>query len=149
MKKTLIISAIALSALSYTFAQDAAVTTTAQASTTVPMPPALPPVITTGSSTIDAQIKSLRVEMEAKIKAIRDDYQARLKTIIGNRMPLTRPDGATTTVKEIRKEIKDVRKDNMDARKEARVEGDSTTTITLQNAGNGKLMNLLRSFFGR
>ncbi|MEZ0209048.1 MAG: hypothetical protein ACAH17_02650 [Candidatus Paceibacterota bacterium] len=139
MKKTLIISALALSAFSYAFAEDASTT----------MPAALPPVISTGSSTIDAQIKALRAEMETKIKALRDEYQVKLKAIIANAKTLRSQGGATTTVKEIRKEIKDIRKDNMEVRKEARVQGDSTTTVALPSEMNQKLMNLFRSFLGR
>ncbi len=138
MKKILITSAIAFSALSFAYAEDASTT-----------PPALPPVITTGSSTIDAQIRALRIEMEAKIKTVRDEYQAKLKAIIGSVKPVvTRPNGATTTVKEVRKEIKEVRKDNLEARKDARVQGESTTTVTLPSVENRKLMNFFRSFFG-
>jgi Spy/CpxP family protein refolding chaperone len=142
MKKTLITTALALSAVSFAFAQDAGTTT----------PPALPPAVTTGSSTIDAQIKALRIEMEAKIKAIRDEYQAKLKAIVGNR----RTQMATTTnpvrkeVKEVRKEIKEERKEYMEIRKEQRVEGASTTaSSTSPREANQRFMNFFRSFLGR
>ena len=47
----------------------------------------MPPVMTTGDATKDAQIKALQTEMEAKIKVIRDDYQARIKAIVGDSKP--------------------------------------------------------------
>jgi hypothetical protein len=39
----------------------------------------------TGDPAIDAQIKTLTLEMEAKIKAINDEYRTKIKTLIGDR----------------------------------------------------------------
>ncbi len=85
MKKILLTSAIALSAVSFSYAQDASTT-----------PPALPPAVTVGDAKVDNQIRALRMEMEAKIKAIRDEYQQKLKAIIGTRKIMN----ASSTPKE-------------------------------------------------
>jgi Spy/CpxP family protein refolding chaperone len=142
MKKTLITTALALSAVSFAFAQDAGTTT----------PPALPPAVTTGDVRIDAQIKALRIEMETKIKAIRDEYQVKLRALVGTR----RTQMASTTntlrkeVKEVRKEIKEERKEYMEDRREQRVEGaSSTASTTSPREMNQRFMNFFRSFLGR
>jgi hypothetical protein len=59
--------------------------------------PMMPPTITTGDATVDAQIKALQQEMEAKIKAIRDEYQVKIKTAIGDKKVLNRPQNWSST----------------------------------------------------
>lgn len=83
MKKIFITTALALSAVTFAFAQSTTTppdTSTTTASTT--MPEALPPVVLTGDAKADNQIRALRKEMEAKIKAIRDEYQKKVKALI-------------------------------------------------------------------
>ncbi len=82
MKKILITTALALSAVSFTFAQNISTTTTATTTASTTMPDALPPVVLTGDAKADNQIRALRKEMEAKIKAIRDEYQKKVKALI-------------------------------------------------------------------
>lgn len=127
MKKHIISTGIAISALSFAFAQGASATAP------VPLGAALPPMITTGDTVTDAQVKALYKEMEAKIKALRDEYQAKVKTIVGDKKPvIIRPDGSTTTPKEVKKEMKEERKDMRqemrEDRKETREAAMGTTT---------------------
>ncbi len=49
------------------------------------MPPLLPPMMTTGSSTLDAQIKTLRQGYETQIKALREEYMTKLKALVGDK----------------------------------------------------------------
>ncbi len=120
MKKLVITTALTLSALSLTHAQGTA---------SEVMPQALPPMVTTGDTTVDQQIRTLHREMEAKIKALRDEYQTKMKAIIGDKKPtIVRPDGSTTTPKEVRKEIKEVRQELKMERKENQAESAGTTT---------------------
>jgi DNA-binding ferritin-like protein (Dps family) len=115
MKKTLISSIALFSMFSFANAQDVAVTTSASV--------AVPPIVTTGDVTIDNQIRTLHKEMEAKIKALRDEYQVKIKAIIGDKKPvIVRPDGSTTTVKEVRKEVKEIRKEYQEDKKELRAD---------------------------
>ncbi len=149
MKKILTTTAIAFSALSFASAQDVSVTATAQAT------PARP-AMTTGDASIDAQVKALRQEMEVKIKALQAEYEVKIKAIVGNMKPMiVRPDGSTTTVREVRKEIKEDRKEyredrkeNKEERKEMRVEGSATGTLETPRFENQKLMNFFRNLFG-
>lgn len=115
MKKTLISSIALLSMFSFANAEDISITTTAAV--------AAPAVVTTGDVTIDTQIRTLHKEMEAKIKALRDEYQIKIKAIIGDKKPvMVRPDGSTTTVKEIRKDVKEIRKEYQEDKKELRAD---------------------------
>jgi hypothetical protein len=130
MKKFLITTALGLSALSLIHAQE----TTAEA-----MPQALPPMVTTGDTTVDQQIRTLHKEMEAKIKALRDEYQTKIKAIVGEKKPvIVRPDGSTTTPKEARKEIKEVRQELKMERKETQ----ASTTASTTPARKGFFRNL-------
>ena len=156
MNKLFITTAIAFSALSFASAQDVSVTASAQAT-------AARPVMTTGDASIDAQVKALRQEMEVKIKALQAEYEVKIKAIVGNMKPMiVKPDGSTTTVKEVRKEIKEDRKEykedrkenkedrkeNKEERKEMRVEGSATGTLETPRFENQKLMNFFRNLFG-
>lgn len=155
MKKTLITGAIALSALSFAFAEDGAERQMAPrpmqgkaaagiaASGTRPMPQ-----VTTGSSTVDMQIKALRQEMEAKIKAIQDEYNTKIKALIGdNRAMLVMPNGATTTVPDGRHEINDTRREQKDAEREVRQREREDERATSSQPFSG-LGNFFRGFFG-
>lgn len=154
MKKTLITGAIALSAVAFAFAEDGAQRQMAPrpmqgkavagvaATGTRPMPQ-----VTTGSSTVDMQIKALRQEMEAKIKAIQDEYNTKIKALIGdNRAMLVMPNGATTTVPEGRHEINQERKD---AQREMRQEnrGGEVEGATSSRPFSG-IGNFFRGLFG-
>jgi hypothetical protein len=121
MKKTLIISALALSAVSFGFAEETASVTTTNTATvttgapaTPPADAALPPEVTTGDVKVDGQILALRKEMEGKIRAIREEYQKKLKVIVGERRTTVK---AAVQVKkaEVKAEVKagvqEVRKD--------------------------------------
>ncbi len=142
MKKIFTTTIIAFSALSFASAQDVSVTASAQAT-------AARPVTVTGDTSIDAQVKALRQEMEVKIRAIQAEYEVKIKAIVGNMKPMiVRPDGSTTTVKEVRKEIKEERKEYMEERREARVEGSATGTVETPRFENQKLMNFFRNLFG-
>ena len=99
---------------------------------------------TTGSSTVDAQVKALNKELEAKIKALRDEYALKIKAILGDTRPtLVRPDGSTTTPKEMYKEVRGEMKDMME---EAREYGSSTKP--LQPEVN-RFFNFFRGMFNR
>lgn len=144
MKKTLITTAVALSALSFVFAQDAGTTT---------MPAALPPMVATGDQRVDEQIRALHREMETKIKAIRDEYQKKMRAIVGERKTML-----ASTTREMRKEAKENMKEE---RKELRRELASTTremrkefrqevrgTSTRANP-QGNAWGFFRKFFGQ
>ena len=99
MKKYIISSGITLLALSYA---GAAVDVPGKAPSSPMMERAdtaimMPPVITTGDATVDAQIKALQQEMETKIKAIREEYRAKIKAAIGDKKVITRPQGGSST----------------------------------------------------
>lgn len=146
MKKIFTTTIIAFSALSFASAQDVSVTASAQAT-------ASRPAIVTGDASIDAQVKALRQEMEVKIKALQAEYEVKIKAIVGNMRPMiVKPDGSTTTVREVRKEIKEERKeyiqDRKEERKEMRVEGSATGTVETPRFENQKFMNFFRSLFG-
>lgn len=150
MKKQLISTLLVASALSFASAQ----TSTSTGTTT----PVLPPPVTTGSSTIDAQIRNLNREMEARIKAIREEYHAKLKVLIGNRKALV----ASTTaqirelkddrkgkLEDLKNEIKDRREDRREDRKED-VRGTSTLRATTTKASpNGNAWGFFLRFFGQ
>ncbi len=136
MKKTLITTAMLLSAFSFAYAQDA--------STTPSAGDVLPPVPSTGDARIDEQVRALHKEMENKIKALRDEYQKKLKALIGDRKLLM-----GTTTKEIRKEIKEDRKEIRtevrEVRKEIREEVRGTSTGSMPQ---GAPWNFFKKFFG-
>ncbi len=93
---------------------------------------AVPAVVTTGDKAVDEQVKALTKEMEEKIKGIREEYMAKIKAVTAGKKPMVvKPNGATTTVKEVRKEIKEerkeVREERKEERKEVRAENASTT----------------------
>jgi BMFP domain-containing protein YqiC len=135
MKKTLLTTALALSAMTLAFAEDA--------TGTPALPPALPPMVSTGDQKIDEQVRALHKEMEGKIKAIRDEYQKKLKALIGERKVMM----ASTTKdmpKGVKEGMKEVRKDMKDARKgESEVRGTSTKAEPKGNA-----WGFFRRFFG-
>ncbi len=92
MKKYVITTAIALTAITGVFAEGQEgrrmMATTTRAAMVMPASQGImmsQPTITTGDAATDAQIKALQTEMEAKIKAIRDEYQAKIKAVIGDR----------------------------------------------------------------
>ena len=125
MKKSLITTTLAISAIAFAFAEDGGVRPQMgkilapkrdggmMATTSRPgMPPH--PMMTTGSSTVDLQVKALREEMEMKIKAIQDEYEAKIKAIAPDMRPMiVRPDGSTTTVPEARHEENSERQNMM------------------------------------
>ena len=126
MYKTLITTVIAFSAISFTYAEEVAVTTTAAVEVVqnVAMPEALPTEVGTGDAKVDGQILALRKEMEAKIKAIRDEYQKKLKAIVGERKTVMKEKRAEVKaqVKEAKKEMKEVKKEARQEVKEIRKE---------------------------
>jgi len=135
MKKILISAAVALATFGIAGAQ--------QATTTDQMPPVLPPAITTGSSTLDAQIKVLRIEMEAKIKAIREEYQTKLKAIVGERRAVV-----ASTTKQIRADVKEVRKDARAEVKEVRANAKAEIRGTsTEGQPQGNAWGFFRKFF--
>lgn len=147
MKKIFTTTIIAFSALSFASAQDASVTASVQA--TAARPTMAMPVMTTGDASIDAQVKALRQEMEVKIKALQAEYEVKIKAIVGNMRPMmVKPDGSTTTVKEVRKDIKEERKEYMEERKEMRAEVSATGTVQSPRFENQRLMNFFRNLFG-
>jgi Skp family chaperone for outer membrane proteins len=113
MKKLFVSAVFAVSLVGFASAQ--------QASSTTDIPPALPPVITTGSSTVDNQVKTLRKEYEAKIKALQQEYLTKLKALIGER-------------KEARKDAREEKKDD---RKDMRASSTATTTAGLPRPPKG------------
>ncbi len=160
MKKLFILTAVTFSALSFAYAQDAPAV----------RPTIVKPMITTGDTALDAQVKALRAEMEVKIKELRAEYEAKIKVILGDKKPMiVKPNGATTTMKEIRKEIKEERKEirkeikeerkevrkeikeerkgNMEERREMKVEGSATGNMQSPNTENKKPMERFRDFF--
>lgn len=142
MKKIFATTIIAFSALSIASAQDVSVTASAQVAPSRP-------VMTTGDASIDAQVKALRQEMEVKIKALQAEYEVKIKAIVGNMKPMiVKPDGSTTTVKEVRKDIKEERKEYMQERKEVRAEASATGTVQSPRFENQKFMNFFRNLFG-
>ncbi len=145
MKKIFATTIIAFSALSFASAQDVSVTASAQATAARPAMPAM----ITGDASIDAQVKALRQEMEVKMKALQAEYEVKIKAIVGNMKPMiVKPDGSTTTVKEVRKDIKEERKEYMQERKEVRAEGSATGTVQSPRFENQKFMNFFRNLFG-
>lgn len=54
---------------------------------------------TTGDPAIDAQIKTLTVEMETKIRAINDEYRTKMIALIGNRSVKVYPMNASGTLR--------------------------------------------------
>ena len=103
MKKYIISTALALAAISIVSAQTAGIpSTSAQRPSAAPQ--MMPPVITTGDATIDAQIKTLQKEMEAKIKVIRDEYQAKIKAVIGDKKILNQMKNGSTTPRMMRED---------------------------------------------
>jgi Skp family chaperone for outer membrane proteins len=99
MKKLLITTAIAFSAVALASAHE-------EASSTVKIISPTSQKALTGNVAVNAQVKMLRVEMETKIKAIQADYESRIKLLVGDKKQGSmRPDGATTT-KEIKKDAK-------------------------------------------
>lgn len=52
---------------------------------------------TTGDPVIDAQLKTLTLDMEAKVKVITDDYQKKVKALIGNKTLKMPPSAAPGT----------------------------------------------------
>lgn len=143
MKKTLITTAIALSALSFAFAQDAGTTT---------MPAALPPMVATGDQKIDEKIRALHKEMEGKIKAIRDEYQKKVRALVGERKA-TLASSTKEMRKEVRENVKEERKEmrkelastTKEMRKEFREEVRGTSTANPQ----GNAWGFFRRFFGQ
>lgn len=92
MKKYVITTAIALTAISGVFAEgQEGKRMMATSSRPAMVKPVIKgemmgqPTITTGDAATDAQIKVLQTEMEAKIKAISDEYQAKIKVLIGDK----------------------------------------------------------------
>lgn len=147
MKKILITTTLALSTLAFASAQEVSVTASAQA--TAARPAMAMPVMTTGDASIDAQVKALRQEMEIKMKALQAEYEVKIKAIVGNMKPMiVKPDGSTTTVKEVRKDIKEERKEYMEERKDVRAEASATGTVQTPRFENQKLMNFFRNLFG-
>jgi hypothetical protein len=158
MKKILISTALALSFVGLAQAQTA--TSTDQ------VPPALPPVITTGSSTVDNQVRALRKDYEAKIKALQMEYLTKLKALIGERKQEKRDERASTTPKTDNGKHLGEEKRMMGTTTASgtpmlppkknpagdrgqmmgpRVEGTSTAE---GNPGQGAVIRILRGFFG-
>lgn len=149
MKKLLITTAIAFSAIAMASADDS--------TTTKPMAPRpMPPVMTTGDATVDAQIKALRLEMETKIRAIQTEYDAKIKLAIGDRKPvIAHPDGSTTTPKDmkhdVQQEIKDVKKGMQDMQHTMMKDmhpNNGTTTHATSTRRFSDLFNLFKGYFG-
>jgi hypothetical protein len=102
MKKLLITGAALLALTSFAGAQQ-------QGTSTEQLPPPLPPIMTTGSTTVDLKVRTLRQEYEAKIKALQQEYLAKLKILIGERRDMRA--SSTEARKDAREEKKDDRKD--------------------------------------
>lgn len=146
MKKIAISVALSLAALGVAGAMDAPAQQGEQA------PPALPPVMTTGSSTLDAQIKALRQGYESQIKALRDEYASKLKALIGDKKPMmgtsTRPmkDGKGTMNGSTSPHMEDKRL--LPSQAQGKVEG---VTVEGQQNGNvpkGNAWGFFKKFFG-
>jgi hypothetical protein len=88
--------------------------------------------------------------MEAKIKALRDEYQVKIKAIIGDKKPvIVRPDGSTTTVKEVRKEVKEIRKEYQEEKKELRADMRAQITASgTPGKSPERAYNFFRNLFG-
>ncbi len=148
MKKIFATTVIAFSALSFASAHEGEhVSVTASAQATVARP-AMPAMIT-GDASIDAQVKALRQEMEVKMKALQAEYEVKIKAIVGNMKPMiVKPDGSTTTVREVRKDIKEERKEYMQERKEVRADASATATVQTPRFESQKFMDFFRNLFG-
>lgn len=148
MKKTLIISAIAFSALSFAFAKDsvtASTTLTAKgkpaiaAKAEVKAEVKLKKDLASTTDALGIQIKSLNMEMETKIKAIRDDYQARIKALIASTTPMMKKDDKQAS-------SSDKRASSTDDRARGQVKGVEIEN-TAEVSGNS-FMHFFRGLFG-
>lgn len=118
------------------------------------MPAALPPVMTTGSSTIDAQIKALRQSYESQIKTLREEYASKLKAIVGDKKPMM-----GTSTRPLGKDMKDGKEhvngpttpgDRKPMPLQGKVEGTSVEGEAEQNGATpkGNAWGFFKKFFG-
>lgn len=142
MKKIVISSAIVFAAFSAVSAQTAA--------PAEQMPLALPPVMTTGSSTLDNQIKALRQGYEAQIKSLREEYLSKLKTLVGEKKQMagtsTRPMG-----KDVKGLIGSDKRPMPQSKGEPRkgvVEGASAEVPQNENVPQGNAWGFFKKFLG-
>jgi hypothetical protein len=97
MKKYSILTALALTAVSFASAETQVTQQVGIQKQPQENRQIMPPVITTGDATVDARIKALQEEMEVKIKAIREEYQVKIKTAIGDKKILNQLRNGTST----------------------------------------------------
>jgi hypothetical protein len=102
MKKLLITGAALLALTAGASAQQ-------MGTSTDQLPPSLPPVMVTGSTTVDLKVRTLRQEYETKIKALQQEYLAKLKVLIGERKEMRA--SSTQARKDVKEEMKDTRQD--------------------------------------
>jgi hypothetical protein len=98
MKKYIITSVIAISAVSVSYAQSPELKRVASSTKPTPRPAMQAvmngnPAMITGDKEIDAKVKALREEMDKKIQAIRSEYEAKIKAVIGDKK-LLKPEDA-------------------------------------------------------
>lgn len=158
MKKIFITTALALSAVTFAFAEGG-VTVTASTTTTTKVRTAdqgRPSKsgrsenrsgMASSTDTLGAQIKSLNMEMEAKIKAIREDYRAKIKALIASSTPMMRGRDdvrASSTENNHASSSEDRTTDRGRRGGEVKgVEVDNTQTVQ-----GGALMQFFRGIFG-
>ena len=106
----------------------------------------------TGSSTVDAQIKALNIEMETKIKAIITEYKAKIKAIMDANKDL-KFNVVAPIIKDMKKNMKEIKGDMHDARKEnrdSREYGDELENVASGTRELGKgMVDFMRSFMNR
>lgn len=97
MKKYIISTTLALTAITFTSAQTQVTQQIAIQKQPQENRQMMPPVITTGDAAVDAKIKALQEEMEVKIKAIREEYQVKIKAAIGDKKILNQLRNGTSS----------------------------------------------------
>lgn len=152
MKKTFLATGLVLLGLTFAHAEEGKIGM---------MPAMMPPVKLTGDKAIDDQIKSLTKEMEDKVKAVREEYMAKIKAVVGDKKPMMNASStrATSTMKELRKDVKEMRKDMMEDRRDSRFQNGSGTppvrrdgpgTTTPPNPrASEKAQGFFKGFFNR
>jgi hypothetical protein len=124
MKKLMVSAVFAASLLGFASAQDASSTGT--------VPLSLPSVVTTGSSTLDGQVRALRKEYDTKIKALQQEYLMKLKALIGERK-----DARASSTQARKDERKDMREEKKDARQDMRASSTASSTLGVPRPPKG------------
>lgn len=108
MKKTLTVSMLALSALSFANASEEVKASQPGRQIMMTMPMA----ITTGDPAIDTQVKAMQKEMQDKMKVIAEEYSVKIRKIIGDKKPLM-ASGTREMMKDTMHDMRGVMKNMM------------------------------------